>query len=583
MKMGKRINLILLLNFVVLIEVHSQDAPPSPEQLAQDAELAAQKLTGGLIQIADDQRIQNQIATSGNFADCQKDFRLALKGKPAGTIVDPSSIPNCQKIIPTKQAELEDLVKRLNPASEALKFQKDANYKAMYTYLNERLETALYGGKNPNDKSLHLVDHKNFYTLYKSQISKKFLFDTSSYCMEVFGPAFAKDNRKVDNENSDDYKKWFENELKADGGAKKIGAEFQNCLVSIPCNCYGSIDKSKYCKITDQATNKPKDISNLYVTDSKVKQQACVLSARLKELKQEMIALKEIEDGFDKLGPGNSISSTLYDYNSKKRTGSSNIDKYDPSAKDKSIDDLTLVGTEDYQKATADVEKKAQEFKKNCDQAAQLTDAKCADISSLDSNQYADVQLEYQMKTKVLAENIDKMDEDKLKEYLKNQKKTDAEITQLWADNQGKFADIKKQIKDQLATEREQIIKEIAEQINKNSVVTDGKTALNQDPTKVKKVVENQVEKTKRLIQYNNIVTAYLSTSSASGKSGHYTKGLQREIASSEGRTLTQDEQVYFKQLKNEEKTLSGSNADAPSGATLLDVSTIDNILGNAK
>lgn len=568
MKMSKRINLILLLNFVVLFEVHAQGTPPSPEQLAQDAELAAQKLTGGLIQIADDQRIQNQISSSGSFPDCQKDFRAALKGKPVGTVVDPSTIPNCQKLIPTKQAELEDLVKNLKPASEALKLQKDANYKAMYTYLNERLENALYGGKNPNDKSVHLVDHKNFYTLYKSQISKKFLFDTSSYCMEVFGPKNANDGRKVDDEDSAAYKKWFEKELASDGG-KKVAAEFQTCLISLPCNCYGdgNANMQKYCPATNK-DNKPTGIK--YIADNKVKQQACVLTARIKELKQEMIALKDIEDGYAKLDGSSGLSTK-------------NLAAYDPSAKDKSIDDLTLIGTEDYQKATTDVEAKAQQFKKDCDQNAQLTDAKCADLSKIDSNQYADVQLEYQMKTKVLAENIDKMDEDKLKEYLKNQKKTDAEISQLWTDNQGKFADIKKQIKDQLATEREQIIKEIAEQINKNSVVTDdkGQTALNQNG-KVKKVVENQMEKTKRLIQYNNIVNAYLATSSGSGQSSHYTKGLQREIASMEGRTLNQDEQAYFTQLKNAEKEQS-KNQDATAGATLLDVSTIDNILGNAK
>lgn len=565
MRMGKIHKFLILLALSSTHQSWAQGITPSPD-LNQDAEFAAQKLTGGLIQIADDRRIENQITNSSGFNKCRDDFRKAVKANPNKT-TDFLTIDSCKTIIPSKKEELADLVKKINPISEALNFQKDANYKAVYSYMNERLETALYGDKaNPNDQKLHLVDHKNFYELYKSQISRKFLLDTSSYCMEVFGPkANANDTRAAD-DVSYDYKKWMEDKIKA-GNAKDIGDEFQTCLVSIPCNCFGGLDAAKYCPSKDKAG---KGTGIKYVSDDKVKQQACLLTSRLKALKQEMLALKQIDEGYNQLGAGGAINSN-------------NVVKYDPTEKEKSADDLTLIGTDDYTKASAELDTKTKEFKKKCDNpTVKLTDAECSDLSTIDSNKYADVQLEYQLKTKALADNIEQMDADKLKEYLKDQKKTDAEITQLFADHNQDFKAIKDQIKNQVKTEREQIIKEIADQINQNSVITDNdnsKNTLNAN-SKVRTVAENQVERTKRLIQYNNIVTAYLSTSSGSGK-GHYTKGLEREIASeSSGGKKDED---YFKQLRDQQKILSKDSSDAGGGATLLDVSTIDTILGNSK
>lgn len=569
MKMRKTTKILILLVCTALSRTYAQGTPPSPQELIQDAEIAAQKLTGGLIQIADDKRIENQIASSGNFHTCQDAFQKKVKEK-SGALVTLTEVPECNKIIPDKKEELEELAKKLNPYSEAFNFQKDANYKAMYGYLNERLETALYGDKNnPNDKSLHLVDHKNFYELYKSQISRKFLFDISNYCLEVFGPknpnAFDKD--RIQDDPGYNYKKWMEDQIRK-GNTKQLGAEFGICMISLPCNCYGEIDLKKYC---------PDKTKIQYVNDPKVKQQACVLTARLKQLKQEVIALKEIDKGFTKLEGSSGLNSN-------------NVTRYDPTEKGKSADDLTLVSTGDYQKAATDIEQKEKEFKSNCSDpknAARLTDDKCADISRIESNKFADIQMEYQLKTKALTDNIQNMDKEKLEQYLKDQKKTEEEIKQLWADHQGDFDKIKTKVKEEMLTERQQIIKEIADQINQNSAITDSldnnKTALNENG-KVKKVAENQVEKTKRLIQYNNIVTAYLATQDEkTKKSGHYTKGLEREIASTDGRTSA-DDKKYFEQLKSDKNTLSPTDqSDALDGASLLTGESIDKILGNAK
>ena len=51
----------------------------TPEELTKEAADAATKLSGGLIQIADDKRIEKQIQDSSKFATCQKAFQAKVK------------------------------------------------------------------------------------------------------------------------------------------------------------------------------------------------------------------------------------------------------------------------------------------------------------------------------------------------------------------------------------------------------------------------------------------------------------------------------------------------------------------------
>ncbi len=62
---------------------------------------------------------------------------------------------------------------------------RDAEIEVIGQFFGERLREALFGQGKDSDKRIHVVDHSQFYELYKTQISKNVIEIISSFCIEA--------------------------------------------------------------------------------------------------------------------------------------------------------------------------------------------------------------------------------------------------------------------------------------------------------------------------------------------------------------------------------------------------------------
>jgi hypothetical protein len=127
--------------------------------------------------------------------------------------------------------------------------------------------------------------------------------------------------------------------------------------------------------------------------------------------------------------------------------------------------------------------------------------------------------------------------------------------------------------------------------MNKESVVVDktngtSKVDLNKtDTSQLFGRAESQEERTRRLLHYTNVVSAYIEACEASKLDAnnkctaptYYTKALTRELAGASA-TIEKGSGDYFGQIK--EGTQSQTKTSNSPGASLFSIEAINKILG---
>lgn len=540
------------------------------------AEAAKERLTGGVVQIQEDKRIENLMSSSGNFKKCQDDFKVL----PQASKDNPDLLPQtCFDIIKVKNGkidknDLEDLGKKLNISffsPSGVPIDRNKNYSLLKKYLEDRLQKTLYGENVPKG-TVSTVDHAVYYDLYKTQVSKNFLFDMSSYCSETYKDGSSASDYTATNETT------LQNDTIADiaKDPKVMASKFQECILTLPCQCY---DDTKACSIKSKDPATGAITTKTHKAKAANKGKACVLVGRLKQMKQILL---NVEDTQEKMRENFKNPNLIH----------ANAKNYDSTEQDKTLDDLTTLSSGDYAKAVGDLKTATKDFqqKTKCDNAKLATGAdfkagegECAGLASIDKDKIEELKLENQLQTKAMLAQLDNVkSQAELEEYIKGQKLGDTikqEIAKDWET-------VRDELKARLKTERQAVIDEINNELNKNVVITSttgGKSTVDSstNATEVLKRVENQDQRTERLLHYTNIVSGYLDVLK-DGKKTYNTKSLGREVSGLSDDLKKADNNTYFNKLSNSQNVQDQIKKGATdTSGTMFDINTIDKILSS--
>jgi hypothetical protein len=596
----------LLFTLLLSLPIWAQDPPLTKKELEEkvktDMELvkdAATKITGGVVQVQEDKRIEKLITNSNQFKTCKDDYIKEFETNPNAEV---RKIASCSQIIGIDangniqdKASFDKLIKQLNVSfyqADGVTLQTSKNYDVIKKYMEQRLQNTLYGedkttydfkSHGPDKRKVATVDHEVFYEIYKTQLSKSFLLDVGAYCSETYHIA----SKPGSQASSTDYNGTKKNEESYQNnlygtdktGFQSLGTEYNNCLNSLSCQCYGP-NVGKSCD------------GKTHISNPDVKNKSCNLISRLRQMKLQVQNLDKSQAEFASLS-------------SKDHIKANNV-QYDKMAQDKTIDDLTTFTSGDYDKAlgkdgstgTGLVTKKEQDLLDECKTAlstgTDFDEKKCKNVNSVDKSKVAEVNFQEKLKNEILeaelaaAKENNQVDKDRLKAFLEKQQLTEAEINKKL---NGDLDILHKELSDKLKAERESIIAEINNKIKKESVVTDkssGSTKVDSltDTTQVFGRAETQEDRTRRLLHYTNVVSAYIEACEASKLDANknctaptfYTKSLTRELAGASTQ-IQKDHNQYFGQIK--EGTQTQTKSDNSPGASLFSIDSINKIIGD--
>lgn len=479
------------------------------------------QLSSSVALIQKDKSIEESLSNSAAFKKCKEKF--------TGGSVLPDE---CKNLIKNDKATLEELANTFK-LNESNGFHKDANYLAVFNYLNERMYSALRGVKD--GKETTVVDHKIFYDLYKNQLGKNFILDLSSFCQEkLYGAIIGQSGQGSSNfsYNLADYE-------------KHAGA----CLEALPCVC--NIDSSTCQKSKFASDANFSNLKNKLGSEPSLKNQGCTLTARLKQM-------REVFAKIDK------TKLALTDNDQLKINP--NTRSYNRDDKEKGMDSLTGISSKEFEQIqnTSGNNEKVKELNLDC---ANNDPTKCERIAKTTEERLKDAELEHNLKSEVMIKNVDALASmQEIQEYMEKNNFSKKEIDALMAKN---AEDIKAEIKKNLSTERESIIKQMRDELEKTTVVLKKDSTTNSDVSLIKKNLEQYPERMKQLVHYSNVLSYYIlgiKEDGAGQKS--YMGGLSREVASGESQNAGHADLVeknadaaYFKQL--ETKKGEGENKNS--------------------
>lgn len=412
---------------------------------------------------------------------------------------------------------------------------QEPSFVALQNHMKKKLEETIYG--DGKDKKLSVADHTTFHKLYKSQLTKNVIQAMSSYCLD----ANPNDDFLIDETNlADQRKKNIANlanatakEVDIDpndpskGKEKQLTSEanFNSCISALGSICYTNGTYSSIPGGTD-ATKK--------INYSYSKTRACNVVTYIKQLKQNIIAVNDIETKLEALNKESGESG--FDGNGVENLGR-------PYVQD-SNESLTVMSSKEFVEESGfkdAVDTEVSDFE-NCFKDDAVADEEaCKKYLSDKKKENAKLIAEADTRSRALEEKMKQSfaaDKDGgVRSYLKDQAFTEDEIEAL----------ISKKGIDQVATdiearykaEREAYITTLAERI-KGKTKDDDDILKGQNTTRLEDIRDELTSKTKRyteLIHFTNVVSGYLKVSgtdsSNQATAGRNTTALAIELGDS--------------------------------------------------
>ena len=453
-------------------------------------------------------------------------------------------------LTPAEKAKVAEQIDNLGGADNAeaskLKFEsldkgflkqvnQEPSFVALQNHMKKKLEETIYG--DGKDKKLSVADHTTFHKLYKSQLTKNVIQAMSSYCLD----ANPNDDFLIDETNlADQRKKNIANlanatasEVDIDpndpskGKEKQLTSEanFNKCISALGSICYTN---GTYSSIPG-GTDTTKKINYSYS-----KTRACNVVTYIKQLKQNIIAVNDIETKLETLNKESGDSG--FDGNGVENLGR-------PYVQD-SNESLTVMSSKEFVEESGfkdAVETEVSDFE-NCFKDDAVADEEaCKKYLSDKKKENAKLIAEADTRSRALEEKMKKsFEQDKdggVRSYLKDQAFTEDEIEEL----------ISKKGIDQVATdiearykaEREAYITTLAERI-KGKTKDEDNILEGQNTTRLEDIRDELTSKTKRyteLIHFTNVVSGYLKVSgtdsSNQATAGRNTTALAIELGDS--------------------------------------------------
>ncbi len=395
--------------------------------------------------------------------------------------------------------------------------RSDPAVKKLEEYLSKRLQEALYGkasGGRNDANPIRVVDPKKFFDLYQSQLSNSFLSTFSSFCLEAKlrndsnsedGNLLISKNEKERAKQREENLKNLKNQISSAEGAesRKITKDtgYDSCLTRVDDVCYKT--KTHF------------DAEDLTEDQEYTKRRACVVTDQIKKIRQALLETKDIKEKIDE------FNAQSVAFGRRQAIPKNQVVSFSGEEKGKTIGDLTSITSNEFANKSGYVEEKqkmTEELNKLCIENGIQDQEKCSKFT-LDENE-----------TQILNKQIDDLEARKLaikqkftelkgseaqiRDFLKNEGRTDAEIDQLLEKGPDQIA---KTIADEFEAEKQAII----DSLNKVKEVRGVASVDPQNPNsqaqkpdleKVKDELMEDAVKYKEIIHFNNIITGYLET-----------------------------------------------------------------------
>gem|GEM_PF-7097332 len=447
---------------------------------------------------------------------------------------------------------------------------------AFEDYLYKQLREALYGEivaevneSDPNaketttandNKPKKIVDHVVFYQLFEGQLTKNVLTTISSYCIDAGPSTYLISKNEVDREKQREKNINGLSEFSPEKKDENIAsASWTNCFKSLLPICEGRKTKG----INDYSTQDMQNNEDYKYS----KEKACLITAQLKRLRQALITIVPIREEFDKI---QKESSDKNESVASINAGSAGYEIYQQGKGDdeKSIDELTTITSGDIKRGFAKAQGEAsKEFDENCingknnEEICKKYFANEEQKKEIESRAMVEI-----VKAKSMGDKVEAIDsEEKVKEFLKTEGRTDKEIERILAASDGENAEqkleaIKKSIQNQFKQEKEELVNQLAKRINATDKTEGNKTAI-------AKELKSRAKEYAQLLHYNNIVSGYL-------------KVTETNPTKPEEKKETLNTALMFRELEDNAYVASGRDVASGEGgkAEPIEGSTAENI-----
>lgn len=451
-------------------------------------------------------------------------------------------------------------------------------------------------------KTYLATDHAKFSELYNTQLANSVTQALSSYCAEakeddditITKPANdPKDPNKKNtislfiikkdaDERASDLKSNmaslntadFTNKDCSDAtNAKSPGCQYNRCIMTIHEVCYNTA-------ITVPSDRK-QDLEES-------KSRSCIVMDFIKNARAGIMAMDKQKDFYEDLSNRKTLSIDL--------TSSGLKEFKSDSDQKRGSQDITTITSGDLQKI-ADQSKGEVDGLKCIDENGNRNEAVCRKLILSDKEKAEKALLEFGMRRIAQVDEIESIkSEDELKSFLVSEgdssEKADEFIKKELAQNNGKLEDVVQKIKDKYKAENDAIIKSLTDKVETHNVdLTEEPDVANQKLQNIQKELQSKGSRYANMLQYGNIVSAYLTVTDASSKvQKTNTAQIFRELASAQGTKNANANKndpnqntapiINAEVVKKNAESAGLKNEDDKTGQVQLTVEDINKILG---
>jgi hypothetical protein len=301
------------------------------------------------------------------------------------------------------------------------------------------------------------------------------------------------------------------------------------------------------------------------VTFAKSKSRACAVTNYLKNARQSLLAMTNVKKKWDDYAQNNEKSVVMESTACKKKDAKTGecLEKQDVTLVSQRVSGSdnpevnklnTLTSQELVDASGFKEEAKAieDEFKKCFDENGQGDDEACKKFLKNDQKEKLKELAEMDIRSRAIEAKLNSpdFDDEEVKKYLKEQGYTDAQIGDKLQD-QAKLDMLKEEIKAKYAAERENLIKNLRDQINSKTV--DGELDRTRDDPTLRKIADEMGNRTKKfaqLVHFNNIVSGYLEIEDETGSKTRNTASLYAEINDSSSDVVSDENQQILDEIR---------------------------------
>lgn len=434
-------------------------------------------------------------------------------------------------------------------------YSTDPSVKALSDFFGKKLEEVLQGStKDPNDKSIKTVDQSKFIELYTSELGKSIINSFTSYCMEADPSCRTSSSLCLSSSTERTRNDYIKANLQAVNSAKfskDEGDPWLKCIKDVTTVCY---EKSSSTDADEKYSN----------------QKACLIVDFVKAARKNLLAADEQKKFYDSLkGTGTGIASNMQVVDNQKNATADKLTEITSADIDKDFKGKNNK-TENIAQANEQTIKEIDE----CTKGQGITDeTKCKKFLDTNTDQNTAAVTDFGLRQMAKSDELDeKLKDDKnVESYLKEEGFNGDQIAEMM--KKDKIDEVKAEIKKRFASEKQAVIREMADRIKSKTSTEEGK--ITKDDTgkigDIKKELSTRNEDFKNLIHFNNIVSSYLTIQD--GKDDDPNKKITRNTASlmAEVNSMTGEEAKTMKENVQKNKELDGHENTAA-----LDVKTIN-------